>query len=453
MLGFAWLTLRQAQEALKSGRLEDAQRLLVQPAACGHKRSFELLAQLARGFVERGGRHLQQDNTEGAWNDLVAAEHVGGVDEEADRLRQALTRLGVAEVRDLLVAGDPARAAELASQFRRRSVSQPELQLLEEIARAWGMAREQASRGEFAQALATIERVRRLHKERIEALEQFVRTLEQRHQTFSALLVQLHEAAEQRDWREVVRLAEQVLALAPQHAEARKARARAWRTVEPETRSHTPQREVGARAGEPPAPGERFLLWIDGVGGYLVCLGNRVTVGQAIPEAPVDVPLFADVSRLHAALVRDTEGYLLEASRSLSVNGKPAEKVLLQDGDRVTLGNSCQIQFRQPVPVSASARLDLVSRHRLPLSVEGVILMADTLVLGPGKHVHVEVPDLKQPVVLYRLQDGLGVRYDGDLTVDGQVCKERGLLRPHSTVTGEDFAFAIEPVGTTLGRM
>jgi len=56
MIGFAWLTLRQAQEALKNGRLEDAHRLLGQSCAQGHKRSWELLQQVARGFLERGER-------------------------------------------------------------------------------------------------------------------------------------------------------------------------------------------------------------------------------------------------------------------------------------------------------------------------------------------------------------------------------------------------------------
>jgi hypothetical protein len=156
---------------------------------------------------------------------------------------------------------------------------------------------------------------------------------------------------------------------------------------------------------------------------------------------------------VHATLTRDTEGYLLEAARLLQVNGRPAEKALLQTGDRVTLGSSCQIQFRQPVPVSASARLDLVSGHRLPLTLDGVILMADTLVMGPGTQVHVAMPDVQQPIVLYRTREGLGVRYGGNLVVDGQRCKERGTLRRASTVTGDDFAFAIEPVGTGLGRV
>ena len=38
MLGFAWLALRQAQEALDRGRLEEAQRLLGQNCLQGHKR-------------------------------------------------------------------------------------------------------------------------------------------------------------------------------------------------------------------------------------------------------------------------------------------------------------------------------------------------------------------------------------------------------------------------------
>ena len=143
---------------------------------------------------------------------------------------------------------------------------------------------------------------------------------------------------------------------------------------------------------KPPETPGHFLLWIDGIGGYLVCLGSRVTLGQATPDAYVDVPLFADVSRAHASITRDQEGYLLEALRPLQVNGKAVEKALLAPNDRVTLGLACQFQFRQPVPVSTTARLDFVSGHRLPVAVDGVILMADTLLLGPGTHVHVSMP-------------------------------------------------------------
>jgi hypothetical protein len=459
MLGFAWLALRQAQDALRNGRLEEAHRLLCQPAAQGHKRSWELLVQVARGFVERGERHLNEQDSAAAWNDLVAAEQVGGVESGAERLRQVLTKQGLAEVRTLLEAGNPAKAAEVVTQLRNRSVGQSDLELLEEAARSWSFAMEQAGRGEFALALTSVQRVRRALPQRPSALEQYVKLLEQRHQAFTALLVQLHDAAEQKEWREVIRLSEQVLSLAPQHMEARKARARAWKAIEPQTVSMAPRQpnvaepEPGLASGGRRMPEQRFLLWIDGIGGYLICMGERVTLGQATPDAYVDIPLFADVSRVHAALVRDSGSYVLEATRPLEVNGHKVDKALLQSGDRVTLGASCQLQFHQPVPVSASARLDLVSGHRLPLAVNGVLLMADTLVLGAGSRVHVAIPDLPEPIVLFRNKDGLGVRHAGNLTIDGQRCRDRGLLRPTSSVTGDDFAFAIEPVGTGMGRM
>jgi hypothetical protein len=189
-----------------------------------------------------------------------------------------------------------------------------------------------------------------------------------------------------------------------------------------------------------------FHLWIDGVGGYLVCFGDRVTLGQAVPEATVDVPILADVSRLHASVTRDGEAYLLHALRPTRVNDKTVEMALLRNGDRVALGGSCQLQFRQPVPVSTSARLDVVSGHRLRLAVDGVLLMADTLVLGPGQQVHVNMPDLKLPVILFRHKDGLGIRGGGAMAIDGQNIRERGMLAMGARVVGEDFSLALEAV-------
>jgi hypothetical protein len=160
----------------------------------------------------------------------------------------------------------------------------------------------------------------------------------------------------------------------------------------------------------------------------------------------VDIPLLADVSRAHATLTRDADGgYLLEALRPLQVNGRVADKALLQPEDRITLGSSCQLRFRQPVPVSTTARLELASGHRLPLALDGVLLMADTLVIGPGSQSHVEAPELQNQVILYRNKEALGVRCAGAFTIDSQDCRDRGNLGSNSKVKGDDFAFAVEP--------
>ena len=385
MLGFAWLTLRQAEEALRTGRLEEAHRLLVQPAAQGHRRSSAMMREVARGFVERGRRRAEQNDVEAAWHDLLQAEQLGRAEGDAGKLRQDLTRAGLNEVRVYLRAGEPARAAEELSRLRERGVRTPEQNLLEDAAKNWMKAREQAGQGDFAQAMDTLEGVRRLLQEPTTPLEQFRQELSLRRRLFSSLLPRLYAAADGRKWREALDAAEQVLAVAPRHPEARQVKAQAWKAVDPSTISlalPVAQPVAVARASERIGPPQRYLLWVDGVGGFLVCLANRVTFGQATPEVAVDVPLFADVSRMHASLTRDAEGYLLEGTRPVQVNGHTVAGALLRPGDRITLGTSCQFQFHQPSPVSASARLDLVSGYRLPLALDALLLMADALLLG-----------------------------------------------------------------------
>src|SRR5262249_33691070 len=146
MFGFAWIGLRQAKSALKCGRLEEAQRLLREAERDGRDGATRLLARLARDYVQRGKRQLEHPDLEGAWRDVLAAEALLTGEKSASRLREALTRLGVAEVRSALAAGEPARADDAAVRLRSRQVHSPELQPLEEAARAWISAREMADR-------------------------------------------------------------------------------------------------------------------------------------------------------------------------------------------------------------------------------------------------------------------------------------------------------------------
>jgi hypothetical protein len=444
-----WVTLRQAEEALKSGRLEDACRLLEQPEAQGHRRASELMQQLGLAYLARVEQHLQHDDSSAAWDDLLRAEAAGVHSKQLLRLRQELQQRTLRDVNKLLAAGDPQRALKLAELLKDRGVQSPEQATAEELARGWTIAQELTSRGELGQALAELERVGR---HGCDALETYRAELKRKQREFEGLITQLHRALEKGHWREVVHLADQVLAVAPQHPEARKARAKAWRAVEPPTLTAgtaEPVKRLELPAEELP---RRMLLWIDGVGGFLLCLAPRVSLGQATPDAYVDVPLFADISRLHGYITRDAEGYLLEAVRPMRVNQHQADKALLQDGDRLTLGSSCQVRFHKAVEISGTARLEILSGHRLPLSLDGVILMADTCLLGPAGHAHIVVPDLERPVVLFRRKDGLAVQAVGEFSVDGKRTCDRSNLTSRSTVSGEHFRFSIEPVGASLGK-
>src|SRR5665213_816647 len=260
MPAFAWLAMRQARESLEHGRLDEALRIVSQPHAQDRRGAAALVSKLAQAFVERGEQALRKDDADAAWRDLLHAEHLQTREKSAHRLRDGLTRLGAAEVRALLQAGEPSRAEEAANRLRGKLVRSPELQVLEEAAHAWLSARDLASRGDFAHSLEVVDRVRRLVPD-VRVLDEYRRDLEARQRTFAALLIRLHNAADGGRGVDAIAAAEAVLAVASQHAEAKKIRGQAWKAVEPVTIAlNRPEAET---APAPPNSPDRFLLWID----------------------------------------------------------------------------------------------------------------------------------------------------------------------------------------------
>jgi FHA domain len=451
----AWIVKWRAREALQNGQPEEAQRLLDQLVAAGNRRAFALRADVVRGYLDRAERALRRDDVEAAWSDLLRVEKLAPGDREVTRLRDTLTRLGLAEIRAALEAGKPVQAVQAIARFRERPAQSPEIASLEEAAQDWVLANEIAERGDFPLARSTIERVRRRVGNRTAGLDRFEQDLVRREDRFRFAWSELQEAASAKNWREMLRMADDVLAVAPRHREAQQSRNRAWQVMQPDTvaiRFEAPATESNISLDstrehieEAPVLPKRFFLWIDGVGAWLVCLSPRIAIGQASPEAgPIDVPLYADVSRIHATLTRDEESYILETSRDVLVNGHSVSRAVLQSGDRLSI-SACPMQFEQPVPGCLSGRLTLGGR-RLPMAVDGVLLMADMLVLGPGDKVHVRMPDLPQPLYLFRQKDRLGVRWQGEFSVEGTKHKDRAMLPSQGTVSSEAFTFAIEPI-------
>jgi len=190
-----------------------------------------------------------------------------------------------------------------------------------------------------------------------------------------------------------------------------------------------------------------FLLWIDAVGGYRVCLGDEVILGQPSRHQAVDVPILGDLSSRHARIRRDGEGYLIEAIREVGVAGRPVRPVAtLSDGSVIQLGRAVRLVFRCPHALSATARLDFASRHRTQPSADAVLLMADACVLGPGPHSHVVCPDWPAEVILYRHDDELYCRTTGVLEVDGVKHKKRSRIHRNSRIAADWFSINLEPL-------
>jgi hypothetical protein len=196
----------------------------------------------------------------------------------------------------------------------------------------------------------------------------------------------------------------------------------------------------------------RFMLWIDAVGGYLVCLADEVIVGQGAISigqggSPADIAIQADISRKHAKIARVSGGYLLEPLHgSAAVSGRAAnEAVLLSDGDEVQAA-ALKMRFRKPHVLSSSARLEITSGHRSQPHSDAIILMAESCVLGPKWQNHVVCRDWTGDVVLYRHRGQLFCRAAEPIEIDGQRCKNNGPIRAGSHVLGADFSFTIEAV-------
>ena len=194
-------------------------------------------------------------------------------------------------------------------------------------------------------------------------------------------------------------------------------------------------------------PSEKFMLWVDSVGGYWVCMAPEVLIGQPGESGEADVPILADISSRHARIVREEENYLIEAIRSVRVDGRPVQEAQwLSNGSRIELGESVKLAIRRPHPLSATARLDFLSRHRTQPQADAVLLMADACVLGPRPHSHVVCRDWTREVVLFRREEKLFCRVAGRFEIDGVPCRDQGLVLRNSRVSGDGFSFTLEPI-------
>src|SRR4029078_7008497 len=83
-----------------------------------------------------------------------------------------------------------------------------------------------------------------------------------------------------------------------------------------------------------PKATERFALWVDGVGGYLVCLRDSVVLGQFAGDSSADVAFQADLSPKHAVIRRQNETYFVDPIGATKIDGRTIQSpTLLRDGD------------------------------------------------------------------------------------------------------------------------
>jgi hypothetical protein len=285
------------------------------------------------------------------------------------------------------------------------------------------------------------------------------------------LSTEMHAALSAENWSAALSAADALLAIAPQHAAAGQARRRAWRLVGMDVtqpyrgrpgfvslqvdraaqrggrRSTHASRssEVDTVAGnEHP---QRALLWVDAVGGFLVCLDDCVILGQPSSGDKVAVPILADLSRRHAVIRRDAGAYVLEPLQKTRVDGREiSTPLVLSNSHLIQLGDNVRIRFERPHALSATARLTLESHHKTQPTADAVLLMADSCVLGPNRHCHVRCREWERDVVVFRQNDRIICRAADPVSIDGVVQNGESEIQSGMRVEGEEFSFTWETV-------
>lgn len=190
---------------------------------------------------------------------------------------------------------------------------------------------------------------------------------------------------------------------------------------------------------------QRRILWIDGVGGFLLVESDEVSIGQAVSGSTADVCIVGDLSRQAAVLRRNAGDYLLQPFQNTVVNGVGVDRPQLLQGEAtIQFGSRVKLRFCKSSPLSATARLDLLSLHRFKPHVNGVLLLSDSCIVGPNPGSHVVCPTWSTELLLFRHGNGWFFRSLQLVNVDGQPMQGQIPLVAGMRMDGEDFSLSIE---------
>ena len=160
-----------------------------------------------------------------------------------------------------------------------------------------------------------------------------------------------------------------------------------------------------------------------------------------------DISLMANLSRIHATVRRSGDSWSLQAHSKTQVGGRNIdEKTSLRRDASIRLGNSVELGFRVPTALSATAVLDFVSEHRPSQSVDGIVLIHENCLLGPGPENHIVCPDWPDTLVLFRRDGSWHCKSRMNLAVDGDIVTDSHQVKAGSMITGDELRLRIEAI-------
>ena len=193
------------------------------------------------------------------------------------------------------------------------------------------------------------------------------------------------------------------------------------------------------------------LLWIDGVGSWMMFPGERVTIGGPVEpgssQATADLCVLANLRRQQGTIERSGEAYRFTSADL-------AEELLLADGSDVPLGPDVNMGVRMPSVLSQTASLvpsgrpwpRMFAGRRTPASIDGLVLLEQVCLMGPGADAHVPCLDWPVTVILFRRNGQLWCRSQDPIQVDGTEHTEACALSDGAVVGGNGWRFRVERI-------
>lgn len=141
-------------------------------------------------------------------------------------------------------------------------------------------------------------------------------------------------------------------------------------------------------------PASRWRLWIDGCGGYLLLTGVQWSVGGLSRASNADICVRSDWPRLAGQISRQGADYFWQGRSSSD------SKILLIDGMPVPVQGSALMVLGKPSQLSDTVVLSLNAPHRFDQHVDGVVLVRETVLVGPGSDCHLRCREASDRAIL-----------------------------------------------------
>lgn len=473
----AWrFQLREARLAMADGRWDEAAEILTVDPLKEFLPAKRLSQELAGQLVTRARQRMELGNSTAGWRDLDRAARLGAGESAISEVRSEQTARRLRRVQELLVQGDATAARQALTRMDHHRLGGEQRRTWQVIAQHAENADQRARRGDMATAIESLDNTQRLLPADASVLvsrhfRERAAWLHDAAAKIHALDAKLHASLATSAWTEVLQASESLLELAPQHSAARQARHRAWQAVGMEVTlpyrpaaRQLPRQRIQVNGAMPLTDstrqvrngkvetvinehnaGKRVVAWIDEVGAYLICLGDEIVLGQPSADGGVDVPILADLSRRHAVIRREREAYVLTPLHRTMVEERVVtEPTVLRDKSSITLGSGVELRFRKPHALSATAALELVSRHRTEPAVDGIVLMSESCILGPQSHSHIRCRDWTADLVLFRRGDELMCRTQKPVEIEGQTRVGQASVNGNCRIESDEFALSFE---------